>query len=84
MTYETDLLGQAEREKFFQSTFFERKTMSTKTAFKPVALVAAAAKLMGHSNPMVTLKIYTQVRDSEIMDSGTKITDFINQMKLSV
>jgi len=55
--------------------------MSTKTAFKPVALVAAAAKLMGHSNPMVTLKIYTQVRDSEIMDSGTKITDFINNLK---
>jgi len=43
--------------------------------------VTTAAKLMGHSNPMVTLKIYTQVRDSEIMDSGTKITDFINNLK---
>ena len=47
MTYETDLLGQAEREKYFQSTFFERKTMSTKTAFKRVALVAAAALAIG-------------------------------------
>ena len=47
MTYERALLGQAEREKFFQSTFFERKTMSTKTAFKRVALVAAAALAIG-------------------------------------
>ena len=45
--------------------------------------VTTAAKLMGHSNPMVTLKIYTQVRDSEIMESGSKIIDFINQMKIS-
>ena len=45
--------------------------------------VTTAAKLMGHSNPMITLKIYTQVRDSEIMESGSKITDFINQMKMS-
>jgi integrase len=27
--------------------------------------VTTAAKLMGHSNPMMTLKIYTQVRDDE-------------------
>ena len=47
MTYERALLGQAEREKYFQSTFFERKTMSTKTAFKRVALVAAAALAIG-------------------------------------
>jgi integrase len=45
--------------------------------------VTTAAKLMGHSNPMVTLKIYTQVRDTEIMESGSKIIDFINQMKIS-
>ena len=38
-------VNQAEREKFFQSTFFERKTM--KTAFKRVALVAAAALAIG-------------------------------------
>ena len=47
MTYERVFFGQAEREKFFQSTFFERKTMSTKTAFKRVALVAAAALAIG-------------------------------------
>jgi len=41
------LVGQAEREKFFQSTFFERKSMSTKTALKRVALVAAAALAIG-------------------------------------
>ena len=47
MTYETDFLGQAEKEKYSQSTFFERKIMSTKTAFKRVALVAAAALAIG-------------------------------------
>ena len=45
MTYETDLIDQAEREKCSQSTFFERKIM--KTAFKRVALVAAAALAIG-------------------------------------
>jgi len=40
--------------------------------------VTTAAKLMGHSNPMVTLKIYTLVRDSEIMESGKLITNFIS------
>ena len=39
--------SQAEREKCSQSTFFERKIMSTKTAFKRVALVAAAALAIG-------------------------------------
>ena len=47
MTYETDFLGQAETEKYSQSTFSERKIMSTKTAFKRVALVAAAALAIG-------------------------------------
>ena len=45
MTYETDFLDQAEREKCSQSTFSERKIM--KTAFKRVALVAAAALAIG-------------------------------------
>ncbi len=40
-------VGQAEREKCSQSTFSERKIMSTKTAFKRVALVAAAALAIG-------------------------------------
>ena len=47
MTYERAFLGLAEREKCSQSTFFERKIMSTKTAFKRVALVAAAALAIG-------------------------------------
>ena len=32
--------------------------------------VTTAAKLMGHSNPMITLKIYTLVRDDEIGNIG--------------
>ena len=39
--------------------------------------VTTAAKLMGHSNPMVTLKIYTLVRDSEILESGKLISNLI-------
>jgi hypothetical protein len=45
MTYESALIDQAEREKCSQSTFSERKIM--KTAFKRVALVAAAALAIG-------------------------------------
>ena len=47
MTYESAFFSQAETEKYSQSTFFERKIMSTKTAFKRVALVAAAALAIG-------------------------------------
>ena len=43
--------------------------------------VTTAAKLMGHSNPMVTLKIYTQVRDIEIAQSGEQISKYINQIQ---
>jgi len=32
--------------------------------------VTTAAKFMGHSNPLVTLKIYTLVRDNEVIDVG--------------
>lgn len=32
--------------------------------------VTTAAKFMGHSNPLITLKIYTQVRDNEVTDVG--------------
>lgn len=39
--------------------------------------VTTAAKLMGHSNPLVTLKIYTQVLDNEIDDSGADIKAFL-------
>ena len=47
MTYERAVFGQAEREKFSFSTFLERKTMSTKTSIKRIALVAAAALTLG-------------------------------------
>lgn len=39
--------------------------------------VTTAAKLMGHSNPMVTLKIYTQVLDDEIEKSEILIRNFL-------
>ena len=43
ITYEKAFLGQAAVKKFFIATFLERKTMSTKTSFKRIALVAASA-----------------------------------------
>jgi integrase len=41
--------------------------------------VTTAAKLMGHSNPMVTLKIYTQVLDEEIDKSGLAIAAYLKR-----
>jgi integrase len=35
--------------------------------------VTTAAKFMGHSDPMLTLKIYTLVRDNEIEDVGNRL-----------
>jgi len=35
--------------------------------------VTTAAKILGHSDPMVTLKIYTMVRDNEIDDIGVRL-----------
>ena len=35
--------------------------------------VTTAAKFMGHSNPMITLKIYTLVRDDEIENIGNNL-----------
>ena len=35
--------------------------------------VTTAAKFLGHSDPMVTLKIYTLVRDNEIDDIGERL-----------
>jgi len=37
-----------------------------------------AAKFMGHSDPMITLKIYTIVRDDEIDAVGKKLKNFIS------
>lgn len=39
--------------------------------------VTTAAKLLGHSNPMVTLKVYTQVLDNEIEKTGEALQEFM-------
>ena len=39
--------------------------------------VTTAAKLLGHSNPMVTLKVYTQVLDNEIEKTGEALNNFM-------
>jgi integrase len=41
--------------------------------------VTTAAKLLGHSNPLVTMKIYTQVLDDEIDKSGMALLDYMNK-----
>ena len=43
--------------------------------------VTTAAKLLGHSNPMVTMKIYTQVLDDEIDRTGLTLTAYMNSSK---
>ena len=40
--------------------------------------VTTAAKFMGHSNPLVTLKIYTLVLDEEVENIGTKLREALN------
>lgn len=39
--------------------------------------VTTAAKMMGHSNPLITMKIYTAVLDNEIEKSGTALTNYM-------
>ena len=41
--------------------------------------VTTAAKLMGHSNPKVTLRIYTQVRDDELSTSGSALKAYLGK-----
>lgn len=41
--------------------------------------VTTAAKLMGHSNPLITLRIYTLVKDDEVGKSGKAISAYIRQ-----
>lgn len=41
--------------------------------------VTTAAKLLGHSNPLITMKIYTQVLDDEIDKSGLALQEYINR-----
>lgn len=38
--------------------------------------VTTAAKLLGHANPLVTMKIYTQVLDNEIDDAGIALKNY--------
>ena len=40
--------------------------------------VTTAAKLLGHANPLVTMKIYTQVLDDEIDKSGVALQEYMN------
>jgi len=39
--------------------------------------VTTASKLMGHSNPLITMKIYTAVLDNEIEKSGAALTNYM-------
>ena len=39
--------------------------------------VTTASKLMGHSNPLITMKIYTAVLDNEIEKSGTALAKYM-------
>lgn len=45
--------------------------------------VTTAQKLLGHSDPMMTLKVYTKVRDDEIHTTALKLNDYLNARKLS-
>lgn len=40
--------------------------------------VTTAAKLLGHSNPVITMKIYTQVLDDEIDKTGIDLKKYLN------
>jgi integrase len=39
--------------------------------------VTTAQKLLGHSDPMMTLRVYTSVLDSEIDDAGNILENFL-------
>ena len=39
--------------------------------------VTTAQKLLGHSDPMMTLRVYTSVLDSEIDDAGDTLNKFL-------
>jgi len=39
--------------------------------------VTTAQKLLGHSDPIMTLKIYTSVLDNEIDEAGGALSKFI-------
>ena len=39
--------------------------------------VTTAQKLLGHSDPLMTLKVYTSVRDEEIQETGENLRNFL-------
>lgn len=39
--------------------------------------VTTAQKLLGHSDPLMTLKVYTSVRDEEIQETGENLKNFL-------
>lgn len=41
--------------------------------------VTTAAKLLGHSNPIITMKIYTQVLDDEIDKTGANLNAYLTK-----
>lgn len=41
--------------------------------------VTTAQKLLGHSDPLMTLKVYTSVLDSEIDEAGEKLSNFVER-----
>ena len=43
--------------------------------------VTTAAKFLGHSDPMVTLKTYTTVLDNEVEHIGTKLRVHLSQFE---
>jgi integrase len=46
--------------------------------------VTTAAKFMGHSDPGITLKIYTQLRDSAIDEIGVRLKEVLHSQHLPV
>ena len=45
--------------------------------------MTTAAKFMGHSNPLVTLKIYTLVLDDEVETVGNELRDAISRNSMT-
>jgi integrase len=43
--------------------------------------VTTAAKLLGHSNPLITMRIYTAVLDNETAQAGVSLREYIHQSK---
>jgi trimeric autotransporter adhesin len=81
ITYEKAASDQADKGKFPESTFLERKIMSTKTSFKRIALVAASAlAIAGFSavpaNAVTNTYMWCEVADG--LANGTATDDVCN------